>query len=158
MSKPLNLRAEDNFLKHIPFKPYRYSTEREAIQFIPPNGAPKIIKIATPWGAELEVEVGDYIVNDVGSPDNRWPVKKDIFEETYMELRTGIYIKRALVYLYPLAELTKDPEQLVRVHTLEGVVTVRAGDFYLCKGVRGEIWPMPLDKVETTLIPVKSHD
>jgi hypothetical protein len=136
------------------FKSYRYKQERQAYQFMPKEGEATRIVIATPWGAELIAEKGDYIVNELGVPENSWPVQKDIFEETYVEIQKGIYIKRAYVSLYPLVEYTKDPEQLVSVHTLEGVVTVRAGDFYLCRGVKGEIWPMPNDKVLTTLIPV----
>ena len=154
MSTPLTLKADDHILHQIPFLPYRYTTERQAVQFLPENGQPQTTVIHTPWGAELVAEKGDYIVNDIGSEDNRWPVKKNIFEETYLETKPGIYIKRAIVLLYPLKDVTKDPQQLVIIHTLEGVVTVRAGDYYLCKGVKGEIWPMPIDKVTSTLRPV----
>ena len=125
-----------------------------AFQFLPSSDEPQTMVILTPWGAELIVEKGDYIVNELDSPENRWPVQKDIFEVTYLEIRPGHFIKRAEVHLYPLRELTKDPEQLVRVHTLEGVVTVRAGDFHLARGVKGEVWPMPNDKVESSLNPV----
>lgn len=155
MSQPIEIRATDTALQKLKFKQYRYRQERQAFQFMPKDGEPSTMSIQTPWGAELIADSGDYIVNEIGTPDNRWPVKKDIFEETYIETRTGIYIKRALVSLYPLKELTKDPEQLVSVHTLEGVVTVRAGDFYLCRGIKGEIWPMPIDKVHTTLAPAE---
>ncbi|HNB51293.1 MAG TPA: hypothetical protein PK530_05100 [Anaerolineales bacterium] len=153
MSQPIEIRATDTTLHKLKFKQYRYRQERQAVQFLPRNGESNTLSILTPWGAELIADAGDYIVNEIGTPDNRWPVKKEIFEETYIETRPGIYIKRALVSLYPLSDFTKDPEQLVSVHTLEGVVTVRAGDFYLCRGVRGEIWPMPIDKVHTTLAP-----
>jgi hypothetical protein len=42
---------------------------------------------------------------------------------------------------------------MVTVETMEGPVTVRAGDFYLAKGVQGEIWPYPKEKVENALVP-----
>jgi hypothetical protein len=155
MSQPIELRAHNAALQHLKFKLYRYKQERQAFQFFPEDGEAKTMIIQTPWGGELIIEPGDYIVNEIGTPENRWPVQKDIFEETYVETHPGIYIKRAPVSLYPLAELTKDAEQLVSVHTLEGVVTVRAGDFYLCRGVKGEIWPMPVDKVATTLTPAE---
>jgi hypothetical protein len=39
------------------------------------------------------------------------------------------------------------------VHTFEGAVTVRAGDFFLAKGVKGEIWPFPKEKVAEMMKP-----
>jgi hypothetical protein len=47
-----------------------------------------------------------------------------------------------------------DEDRMVMVHTLEGVETVRAGDFFLAKGVHGEIWPYPKDKAEKIMKPV----
>lgn len=155
MSQPIDIRATDTALQYLKFKPYRYKQARQAFQFLPTAGEPQTMVIYTPWGGELVAETGDYIVSEMGTPENRWPVQKEIFEETYLETSPGVYIKRALVNLYPLSDFTKDPEQLVSVHTLEGVVTVRAGDFYLCQGVKGEIWPMPIDKVKTTMQPVE---
>jgi hypothetical protein len=48
-----------------------------------------------------------------------------------------------------------DADQLVTVETLEGPETVRAGDFYLAKGIRGEIWPYPKEKVDDVMIPAE---
>ena len=157
MSQPIDIRAQDSILRQLDFKVYRYNQERQAVQFSPNAGEPQTMIILTPWGAELVVEKGDYIVNEIDSPDNRWPIQQDIFESTYTEIRPGYYIKRAEVHLYPLRDFTKDPEQLVRVHTLEGVVTVRSGDFYLARGIKGEIWPMPNDKVETSLSLIENQ-
>jgi hypothetical protein len=57
-----------------------------------------------------------------------------------------------LIYLIPLTVLTGgDPDRQVAVHTLEGVVTVRAADFYLARGVEGELWPYPKDKANECL-------
>jgi hypothetical protein len=36
---------------------------------------------------------------------------------------------------------------------MEGAITVRAGDFYLAKGVKGEVWPYPKEKIEQVMIP-----
>jgi hypothetical protein len=48
-----------------------------------------------------------------------------------------------------------DEDQEVIVHTLEGVETVRAGGYYLSKGVKGEIWPFPKEKIDSLLKPLK---
>ncbi len=151
MSQPIDIRSQDHNLQKLKFKTYRYRQERKAVQFLPSPDEAQTMVILTPWGAELVAQKGDYIVNDLDSPENHWPVQKDIFETSYLETHPGFFIKRAVVHLYPLREFTKDPEQLVRVHTLEGVVTVRAGDFYLARGIKDEVWPMPKDKVEASL-------
>jgi len=55
-----------------------------------------------------------------------------------------------------LTELTGgDANQRVQIETLEGAVTVRAGDFYLARGVQGEIWPFPKEKVNGQMAPVE---
>ena len=41
------------------------------------------------------------------------------------------------------------------VKTMEGEETVRAGDFYLARGVKGEIWAYPQEKVGTIMIPAE---
>jgi len=56
--------------------------------------------------------------------------------------------------LVPLIEATNgDEDCMVTVHTYEGEVTVRAGDFFLAKGVKGEIWPYPKEKVAKKMEP-----
>ncbi len=50
--------------------------------------------------------------------------------------------------------MTHNPDQKVIVHTLEGDLTVRSGDFYLARGVNGEIWPFPQEKVEQIMVPI----
>jgi hypothetical protein len=47
-----------------------------------------------------------------------------------------------------------DPDQLVSVVSLEGAETVRAGDFWLAKGIKGEIWPYPRGKIDDVMVPV----
>ena len=54
--------------------------------------------------------------------------------------------------LAPLVDATDgDPNVEVTVETLEGLVSVRAGDFYLARGVQGEIWPYPKEKIGTVM-------
>jgi hypothetical protein len=40
---------------------------------------------------------------------------------------------------------------------MEGPETVRAGDFYLARGVKGEIWPYPAHRMTGTLIMPKPN-
>ena len=149
----MELRAEDEIMQHLRFRPYRNSMERRAVQFLPGPNEPQITNIQTPWGETLLCKHGDYIVNEMNTPKDRWPVDKEIFESSYLEVRPGSYVKRPLTYLVPLIDVTNDPHQQVLVHTMEGDVTVRAGDFYLARGIKGEIWPYPKDKADTSLIP-----
>jgi hypothetical protein len=94
-------------------------------------------------------------VNEIGAANDRWPVARDIFEDSYAKLGNGVYVKRPLTLLVPLVDITHDPNQIVKVSTLEGDVNVRAGDFYLARGIQGEIWPYPKDKADTTLVLVE---
>ncbi len=56
--------------------------------------------------------------------------------------------------LVPLTEITHDdPDAMVTVVSMEGTETVRAGDFYLAKGVKGEVWAYPKDKIEHVMMP-----
>ena len=58
--------------------------------------------------------------------------------------------------LVPLTDLTDgDEDQLVTVQSLEGPETVRAGDFFLAKGVKDELWPYPKHKAAEVKIPVE---
>jgi hypothetical protein len=69
-------------------------------------------------------------------------------------VRPGYCIKRAITWLVQLTDLTSGVEdRMVTVETLEGPETVRAGDFYLAKGVKGEIWPYPKEKVNEVMVP-----
>ncbi len=150
----IDLTSQDAAIRHLNFKPYRNSAIRKAIQFTPAPAEPQSTEVVCPWGATLVARQGDYIVSELGAPEDRWPVEKRIFEQTYVELEPGTYLKRQITDLVPLTDLTGDPDQKVRVHTLEGIVTVRAGDFYLARGIEGEIWPYPKDKADSLLRPV----
>lgn len=153
MTTVMELRAEDDIIRQLHFKPYRNSLLRRAVQFLPGPDEPQTTNIQTPWGETLLCKHGDFIVTEMDAPQDRWPVEREIFEESYLEVKPGNFVKRPLTYLAPLVEVTRDPNQQVAVHTLEGTVTVRAGDFYLARGIKNEIWPFPKDKADTTLIP-----
>jgi hypothetical protein len=70
-------------------------------------------------------------------------------------VRPGYCLKKAVTLLAPLTEITRDPDRKVTVVTLEGDETVRAGDFYLAKGIKGEIWPYPKEKIDDVMTPVE---
>lgn len=149
------LTSDLEMLDYLNFRPYRNSVERQAFQFLPGFNEPQKTNIQTPWGETLTCEYGDYIVNEMDESADRWPVKRDIFEESYLEIRPGCFVKRPLTHLVPLVDITQNPDVDVLVHTLEGPVTVRAGDFYLARGIQGEIWPYPKNKADTSLVLVK---
>lgn len=156
MSEPINLKSDDAVLKTLKFKPYRNLAERRYERFQPKPGEPERVEIATPWGESLTATPGDYLISEMGSPEDTWPMTAEIFEATYEIIRPGICIKRALTDLVPLADVTNgDTNQLVTIYTLEGPTTVRAGDFYLARGIKGEIWGYPREKVGKILIPAE---
>ncbi len=156
MGDPIIVTSDDAILKTLDFQPYRSIVERRVFPFLPEQNQPQTIDVTTPWGAQLTAKSGDLLVSEVDKPDDIWPVDAEIFEQTYMIIRPGFCIKRALTMLVPLTSLTDgDEDQMVTVQTLEGPETVRAGDFYLAKGVKGEIWPYPKEKVEAVMIPAE---
>ena len=158
MKKPIFLTSQDPILKTLRFKPFQYSEERRVEQFLSGPGEPQMMVVKTPWGAELTAKSGDYLVSDIIKPDDRWPVEREIFESTYVITRPGFCMKNAVTELVPLVELTNgDPDQTVTVETKEGLETVRAGDFYLARGVKGEIWPYPVNRMTGTLMMPKPN-
>ena len=78
-----------------------------------------------------------------------------IFEESYVIIRPGYCVKKAVTLLVPLTDITDDADQKVTVVSMEGDETVRAGDFYLAKGIQGEIWPYPKEKIKDVMVPVE---
>ncbi len=150
----LELRPDDPIIGTLDFRPYRNSAVRHAERYLPAEGEPETMDVLCPWGDTLTVSAGDYIVSEIDNPDDRWPVEKSIFEKTYIEVGPNRYQKKELTNLVPLTEVTHNPDQKVIVHTLEGDLTVRSGDFYLARGVNGEIWPFPQEKVEQIMVPV----
>jgi hypothetical protein len=155
MTKTLVITSDDPVLERLKFKPYRSTVERRVIPFFPAPGEPESMQIKTPWGTELTAQRGDFLVSEIDKPYDYWPIDPVIFEESYVISRPGYCVKKAVTLLVPLTDVTGDPDRQVTVETLEGAVTVRAGDFYLAKGVKGEIWPYPRDKVASVLAPIE---
>jgi hypothetical protein len=154
MNDPIPITSDDSILQTLDFKPYRNIVERRVTVFEPAKGEPQTMEVNTPWGTQLTAKPGDMLVSEVDSPEDVWPVEPKIFDESYIIIRPGFCIKRAITWLVPLTDITRGEEdQLVTVETLEGPETVRAGDFYLAKGVKGEIWPYPKEKVSEVMIP-----
>lgn len=154
MKEPIVITSADPLLKSLPFKPFRSKVERRVIPFMPTPGEAQSMEIKTPWGATLTAKRGDFLVSEVDKPDDYWPIDASIFEESYVLIRPGYCVKKAVTLLTPLTEVTNgDPDAPVTVVTLEGTETVRAGDFYLAKGVKGEVWPYPKEKIEQVMMP-----
>lgn len=154
MNEPLVLKSEDLILNRLNFKPHRNMVQRRVVPFAPAEDQPQTMEVITPWGARLTAKKGDFLVSEISAPDDMWPVASEIFDASYIIISPGICVKRAITLLVPLTDLTEgDPDRMVAVHTLEGVETVRAGDFYLAKGIKGEIWPYPKEKVLEVMRP-----
>ncbi len=127
--------------------------ERRVIPFVPTSDDPQTLEVNTPWGAQLTAKRGDFLVSEVEKPHDFWPVDPTIFEESYVLIRPGYCIKKAITLLVPMTDLTQGNEdQLVTVVSLEGAETVRAGDFYLAKGIKGEIWAYPKEKINEVMV------
>jgi len=154
MSKPIVITSDDPILNSLNFKPYRSKVERRVIPFLPQASDPQTLDVKTPWGAVLTAKKGDFLVSEVDTPNDYWPIDPVIFEESYLITRPGYCAKNAVTLLVPLTDITKgDPDQQVTVVSLEGPETVRAGDFFLAKGIKGEVWPYPRDKINEVMTP-----
>jgi hypothetical protein len=128
---------------------------RRVVPFIPEDGQPQTMEVSTPWGSKLTAKKGDLLVSELDKPDDIWPIDARIFDETYLIIAPGLCVKRAITLLVPLTDVTDgDEDQMVIVHALEGSETVRAGDFFLAKGIKGEIWPYPKEKAAKIMKPV----
>jgi hypothetical protein len=156
LNEPIVLTSDDPRLKKLNFIPYHNMWIRRVVEFAPTPDEPQTKQVKTPWGSLLTAKMGDMLVSEMDTPDEQWPVDAKIFDETYQMISPGLCIKRAVTLLVPLTEVASgDENQMVTVHTLEGPETVRAGDFYLAKGVQGEIWPFPKEKVGGKMKPVE---
>jgi hypothetical protein len=154
MNNPIVVTSSDQIINALHFKPFRSKVERRVIPFMPLPHEPQFMDIKTPWGAVLTAKSGDFLISEVDTPDDFWPVDPGIFEESYVLLRPGYCVKKAITLLTPLTEVTHgDPDALVTVVTMEGSETVRAGDFFLAKGVKGEVWPYPKEKISQVMMP-----
>ena len=156
MTEPILLTSDSPILEKLKFKPYRNYVMRRVKPFLPPPNEPQTMELKTSWGATLIAKRGDLLLSELDSPNDMWPVDATIFDSTYLVIEPGYCIKSAITMLVPMTDLTNgDKEQLVIVETLEGPQTVRAGDFYLARGVQGEIWSFPNKKVQAIMKPVE---
>lgn len=156
MSELLTIKSSDPILARLAFKPYRNMIERRVVLFMPGRGEPQTMKINTPWGAQLTAKAGDLLISEINTPNDVWPIDPAIFDDSYIITRPGYCVKKAVTLLVPLVDLTGGDEgQMVTIFSLEGAETVRAGDFYLAKGIKGEIWAYPKNKVLETMRPVE---
>lgn len=156
MSEPIVITSDDPILESLNFKPFRSKVERRVIPFFPSSDEPQTLDVKTPWGAVLTAKKGDFLVSEIDQPDDYWPIDPVIFEDSYILTRPGYCAKNAITLLVPLTDVTDgDPDQTVTVVSLEGPQDVRAGDFYLAKGIKGEVWPYPRDKVDEVMTPAE---
>ena len=136
-SEPLTITSSDSSLEKLRFKPYRSKVERRVVPFFPGPNEPQTMEIKTPWGAELTARKGDFLISEVETPNDYWPINPVIFEESYVIIRPGYCIKKAITLLVPLTEITHDPEREVTVVSLEEPETVRPVISILQKGSEG---------------------
>ena len=155
MSEPLVITSSDSVLEKLNFKPYRSKVERRVVPFFPAPNETQTMEINTPWGTQLTARKGDFLISEVETPNDYWPIDPVIFEDSYVIIRPGYCIKKAITLLVPLTDVTGDPDREVTVVTLEGSETVKAGDFYLAKGIKGEIWPYPKEKIDDVMMPAE---
>ena len=156
MSETITVTSDDPAIESLAFKPYRSKVERRVIPFFPNPGEPQTLDVKTPWGAVLTAKKGDFLVSEIDHPDDYWPIDPVIFEESYILTRPGYCAKNAITLLVPLTDITNgDEDQEVVVVSLEGPQTVRAGDFFLAKGIKGEVWPYPKEKVNEVMTPAE---
>jgi hypothetical protein len=155
MTEPLFITSNDPILETLDFRPYRSTVERRVVPFFPAPDEPQTMEINTPWGTQITARKGDFLVSEVETPDDYWPIDAVIFEESYEITRPGYCIKKAITFLVPLTDLTGNPDREVTIMTLEGAETVRAGDFYLAKGIKGEVWPYPNEKIGNIMMPAE---
>ena len=155
MNEPIVITSDDSILETLNFKPYRSKVERRVIPFLPRPDEPQTMEVYTPWGSQLTATKGNFLVSELETPNDFWPIDATIFEQSYKLLRPGYCVKKAITLLVPLTDITRDPDRLVSVVTLEGTETVRADDFYLAKGIKGEIWPYPKEKINDVMMPAE---
>ncbi|HEX9330371.1 MAG TPA: hypothetical protein VF896_00705 [Anaerolineales bacterium] len=153
MSDPLVIKPTDPILSTLNFKRYHTIVERRVVPFLPAPDEPQTMDVDTLWGAKLIVRKGDFLASEVATPNDFWPIDPVIFEESYVIIRPGYCVKKAVTLLVPLTDITGDPDCKVTVVSLEGPTTVRAGDFFLAKGVQGEIWAIPEEGIDNVMMP-----
>lgn len=154
MTENIVITSDHPILQTLNFKPYRSKVERRVIPFMPAPNEEQSMDIQTPWGAVLTAKSGDFLISEVDAPNDFWPIDAVIFEESYVLIRPGYCVKKAVTMLVPLTDITHDdPDAMVTVVSMEGSENVRAGDFCLAKGIKGEVWAYPKEKIEHVMMP-----
>ena len=154
MRESIVITSDDPVIETLDFKPFRNNVERRVIPFFPNPEESQTLDVKTPWGAVLTAKKGDFLISEIDAPSDYWPIAPDIFEGSYIITRPGYCAKSAVTLLVPLSDVTHgDEDQDVTVVSLEGPETVRAGDFFLAKGIKGEVWPYPKGKVDEVMTP-----
>ena len=154
MNEQIVITSNSPLLNILNFKPYRSKVERRVIPFMPAPSEEQSMDIKTPWGAVLTANSGDFLISEIDKPDDYWPIDATIFEESYVLIRPGYCVKKAVTLLVPLTDVTHgDADAMVTIISNEGAETVRAGDFYLAKGIKGEVWAYPKEKIEHVMMP-----
>ena len=116
MREPVVLKSDDLILNSLNFKPYRSMLKRRVVAFVPAEDQAQTMEIDTPWGAHLTVKKGDFLVSELETPDDVWPVNAQIFDASYIIVSPGICIKSAVTLLVPLTgEFDGCAEREVRV-------------------------------------------
>jgi hypothetical protein len=156
MQDPIILTSDSPILTTLNFRAYRNMAQRGVVPFLPLEDEPQIKEVYTPWGSKLTAKKGDMLVFELDRPEDKWPVDAGIFDETYLMIDPGYCVKKGITWMVPLIDITAgDADRPVEVHTLEGPEQVRAGDFFLAKGIRGEIWPYPISKANQIMRPIE---
>src|ERR1043166_2387523 len=106
MNNPMTITSSDDMLETLSFKPYRSKVERRVIPFMPAPGEDQSLEIKTPWGTVLTAKSGDFLISEVDTPNDFWPIDAQIFEDSYILIRPGYCVKKAITLLTPLTEVT----------------------------------------------------
>ena len=83
MTEHVEITSLHPILDRLEFKPYKSIIERRFERFLPKNDEPDRMEVPTPWGESLTAKAGDYLVSEIDSMDDRWPVDAEVFENSY---------------------------------------------------------------------------
>jgi hypothetical protein len=112
----------------------------------------KSTKITISWGPKLKARKGkDYILYYLDTPKDKWVVRKDIFEKTYI-VPFGTTKEEDIFVKNPDVEYGFFPvNRKMTIKTLEGEVPAKVGMICMV-GVVGELWPMEKEKFDKKYI------
>ena len=155
----LELRPTDPVIQTLRFDKYRSKVCIAVTQFLPKDNEPQTCIVNPPD----EVRAGDYIGSEIGNSTNAWRIEKGTFESSYEWVAPGIARKSAVIELIPLVTLTDNPDRIVKIYSyVPGEETEeamdgdkrfieRAGDVFLARGAKGELYRYPITKANSEL-------